>query len=114
MRSAFNGFSCLGLMFILGGAFLAVPEMLFGTFTIGFWIGAIELVIGLILVIEEVVFTRRWNKMVGKIRTHDKITVQEAAAEIKADPDKVRSIIYEALSLSELSGKFDGETFTKS
>ena len=101
-------------MFILGGGSFVLYWMFFGWKMIFAWIGAGELVIGLILVIEEVVFTRRWNKRVAIIRFHDRITLQEAAAKIKADPDKVRSLIYEALSLKELSGKFDGETFTRS
>jgi len=88
--------------------------MFFGWDMIFAWIGAVELLIGIILVIEEVIFTYRWNKMVGIIKTHDKITLQEAAAKTGAAPKKVRSIIYEALSLKELSGKFDGETYSQS
>ena len=113
MRSAFKGFSCLGLMFILGGGLLVIPGLLSGSVTLGVWIGAVELIIGLILVLEEVIFTRRWNKMVGIIRPHDKITLEEAAAKTGAAPEKVRSLIYEALSLGELSGKFDGETYSQ-
>ncbi|TFG32885.1 hypothetical protein EU527_09130 [Candidatus Thorarchaeota archaeon] len=114
MRSAFNGLSCLGLMFILGGGFLVLAGPIFGWSMIGTWIGAVELFIGLILVIEEVIFTRRWNRMVGIIRTHDNITLQEAVAKTGAAPDKVGSIIYEAISLGELSGRFDGETYSQS
>jgi hypothetical protein len=88
--------------------------MFFGWGVIFAWVGVIELFIGLILVIEELVFTRRWNKRVALIKTHDRITLQEAAAKINADSDKTRSIIYEALSLGYLSGKFDGATFTQS
>lgn len=88
--------------------------MFFGWDMIFTWIGAVELVIGLILVIEEVIFTKRWNRMVSKIKVHDRITLHEAATEIKAGPDKVRSIIYEAISLGELSGRFDGETYSQS
>lgn len=86
---------------------------LFGWGMIGTWIGAIELLIGLILVIEEVIFAYRWNKMVSKIKIHDRITLQEAAAKTGAAPDKLRSIIYEAISLGELSGRFDGETYSQ-
>lgn len=114
MRSAFNGLSCLGLMFILGGGFLVIAGPMFGYGMIGTWIGAVELFIGFILVIEEVIFTYRWNKMVGTIKTHDKITLHEAATKTGAAPHKVRSIIYEAMSLGELSGRFDGETFSQS
>ena len=113
MRSAFNGLSCLGLMFILGGGYLVMAGIAFGSGLIATWIGAVELFIGLILVIEEIVFTRRWNKRVDIIRNHDRITIHEAAARTKIDPDKVRSLIYEALSLRELYGKFDGETYTR-
>jgi hypothetical protein len=88
--------------------------MFFGWDMIFAWIGAVELVIGLILVIEEVIFTSRWNRMVGKIKTHDTITLQEAAVKAGATTDKVRSIIYEAISLGELSGRFDGETYSRS
>jgi hypothetical protein len=114
MRSAFNGFSCLGLMFILGGGSFVIFRIMFGWGMIFAWIGAVELLIGLILVIEEVIFTRRWNRMVGIIRTHDNITIHEASTKIGATPDKVRSIIYEAISLGELSGRFDGETYSQS
>jgi hypothetical protein len=113
VRSAFNCFSCLGLLFILGGGFLVAARIMFGWSMIGAWIGAVEIVIGLILVIMEVILTRRWNKKIGIIKTYDRIIVQEAADVIGAAPDKTRSIIYEALSLGELSGRFDGETFTR-
>jgi len=114
MRSAFNGLSCLGLMFILGGSFLVIAGPMFGYGLIGTWIGAVELFIGFILVIEEVIFTYRWNRRVGIIKSHDRITLQEAADKTGATPDKVRSIIYEAMSLGELSGRFDGETYSQS
>ena len=87
---------------------------LFGWSMIGAWIGTVEIVIGLALVIVEVILTRRWNKMVGIIRTHDQITLQEAADKTGTTPDKARSLIYEALSLGELSGRFDGETYSQS
>ncbi|MBN2228351.1 MAG: hypothetical protein JW779_02085 [Candidatus Thorarchaeota archaeon] len=114
MRSAFNGFSCLGFMFILGGSVLTIPGIMFNGDIIATWIGAGELVIGIILVIEEVIFTRRWNRMVGIIRNHNEITLQEAAAKTGTTPDKARSLIYEALSLGELSGRFDGEIYSQS
>jgi len=101
-------------MFILGGGFLVIAGPMIGYGVIGTWIGAVELFIGFILVIEEVIFTYRWNKMVSTIKTHDKITVQEAATKTGAAPDKVRSIIYEGLSLGELTGRFDGETYFQS
>jgi len=101
-------------MFILGGSFLVIVGPMFGYGMIGTWIGAAELIIGFILVIEEVIFAYRWNKMVGLIKNHDKITVQEAAATTGTAPEKMRSIIYEALSLKELSGRFDGETYSQS
>lgn len=86
---------------------------MFGWSMIAAWIGAFEIFIGIILVIVEVVFTRRWNKMVGILKTHDRLTLQEAADKTGTNPDKARSLIYEALSLGELSGRFDGETFTR-
>ena len=85
----------------------------FGSGLIATWIGVVELFIGLILVIEEIVFTRRWNKRVGIIKTHDTLTLQEAADKTGTTPDKARSLIYEALSLGELSGRFDGDTFSR-
>ena len=86
---------------------------MFGWSMIAAWIGAVEIVIGLIMVIVETILTGRWNKMVGIIQTHDRLTLQEAADKTGTTPDKVRSLIYEALSLGYLSGKFDGETFTR-
>jgi hypothetical protein len=80
---------------------------------IGAWIGAVEIVLGLILVIVEIILTRRWNKMVGIIKTHDRLTLQEAADETGTAPDKAQSLIYEALSLVHLSGRFDGETYSR-
>jgi hypothetical protein len=113
MRSAFNCFSCLGLLFILGGGFLVVAWYMFGWGLIAAGIGAVEVFIGLILVVVELILTRRWNKMVAVIKTYETITLQEAAAKTGAPPEKVRSLIYEALSLGELSGRFDGETYTR-
>jgi hypothetical protein len=100
-------------MFILGGGFFVVAWFMLGWSMIYAVIGSVELFIGIILVIIEIIFTRRWNKRVGMIKTHDRLTLQEAADLTGTTPDKARSLIYEALSLGELSGKFDGETFTR-
>ncbi len=94
MRSAFNGFSCLGLMFILGGSVFVIGGTLLGWSMIYTWIGAIELLVGLILVIEELIFIGRWNKRVGIIRTNEKLTLQEAASKTGTSPEKARSLIY--------------------
>ncbi len=88
--------------------------IMFGWVLIAAWIGAVEMFIGSILVIVEIVLTRRWNKIVGIIKTHDRLTLQEAADKTRTAPDKIRSIIYEALSLGYLSGRFDGETYSQS
>jgi len=112
MRSAFNCFSCLGLLFVIGGGYLVAAEIFLGWGMIAAWIGVVEIFIGLILVIVEAILTRRWNKRVGIIKTHDRITVQEAADKTGTTPDRARSLIYEALSLGELSGRFDGEVFS--
>ena len=91
-----------------------VAWFLLGWSMIYAWIGSVEIFIGIVLVVIELVLTRRWNKRVGILKTHEKLTLQEAADKTGTTPDKTRSLIYEALSLGELSGRFDGETFTQS
>lgn len=113
MKSAFNCFTCLGFLLFLGGGFLVAAGLMGGWGVITSGIGAVVLFIGLILVFLQFKIAGRWNKIVGIIKAHDRITVQEAAGKSGVSPDSVRNIIYDAIGTGDLAGTLEGDTFSR-
>ena len=113
MKSAFNCFTCIGILFFLGGGFLIAAGLMGGWGLITSVIGAVVLFIGLILIFLQFKIAGRWNKVVGVIKSHESITIQEAGGKSRVSPDKVRDIVYQAIASGELSGTMEGDTFSR-
>ena len=113
MKSVFNNLSCLGFILLLcGGVFLTA--VLMGAWGLGaLIIGAVLLFIGLLLIFVQYKISGAWNKVVDIIKSHEKITIQEASGLSGFSPEGVRSIIYEAIALGDLSGTLDEDTFSR-
>ena len=113
MKSAFNCFTCLGFLLFFGGGFLVAAGLMGGWGPITAGIGAVVLFIGLLLIFLQFKIAGRWNKVVGVIKSHEKISIQDASGMSGVAPDKVRNIIYEAIASGDLSGTLDGGTFSR-
>ncbi len=113
MKSIFTFFTFLGFILLLGGGFLLYTGLMGGWGLVASGIGAFMLFIGLLLIFVQYKISGGWNKVVDVIKSQEKITMQEASGMTGLSPESVRSIIYEAITLGDLSGTFDGDTFSK-
>ncbi len=113
MKSAFNCFTCLGILFFLGGGFLVAAGLMGGWGLITSGIGAVILFIGLFLIYLQFRIASRWNKVVGVVKSHESITIQEAGGKSRVSPDKVRDIVYQAIASGDLSGTMESDTFSR-
>lgn len=71
------------------------------------------LIIALSLIIISFRSASKWNKVVGIVKSHESITIQEAAGKSGINPEKVRNIIYEGIASDDLSGTMEGDTFSR-
>jgi len=113
MKSAFNCFTCLGFLLFFGGGFLIAAGFLGGWGIGSVGIGSAVLFIGLVLIILQFRLANQWNKVVGVIKSHERISIQEAGGKSGVSPDRVRNIIYEAISAGDLAGTLEGDTFSR-
>jgi hypothetical protein len=116
MKSNFNWMSCIGfLILIVGGVyFIAGSQSVgLGAAPVAPLYGLVILIIGLIVIIIPFRVAGRWNKVVGIVKSHKSITIQEAAGKSGVNPDKVRSIVYEGIASGDLSGSMEGDTFSR-
>ena len=113
MKSVFNRFTFLGFLLFIGGGFIVSTGLMGGWDLLVSAIGAVVLFIGLLLIFLQYKLSGGWNKVVDIIKSHEKITIQEASGISGLPPESVRSIIYEAIALGDLSGTFDGDAFSK-
>lgn len=74
-------------------------------------IGLVILIFRIIVIIILFRIAGRWNKVVGIVKSHKSITIQDAAGKSGVNPDKVRSIVYEGIASGDLSGTMEGDTF---
>ncbi len=113
MKSVLTGITYLGVILVLGGGFLVVAGLSGEWIVFTSIIGAVVLFIGLLLILVQYKISAGWNKVVDIISTHEQITIQEASGLSGLLPEGIRSIIFEAIELGDLTGTFDGETFSK-
>ena len=113
MKSAFNFFTFLGFLLFIGGGFLVAAGLMGGLGLVASGIGAVVLFFGMILIFLQFKIAGGWNKVVDVINSHEKITIQEVSARSGASHDAVLNIIFEALTLGDLSGTLDGNTFSR-
>lgn len=113
MKSAFNCFTCLGILFFLGGGFLVAAGLMGGWGMVASGIGGVILFIGLFLIFLQFRIAGRWNKVVGIIKSHESITIQEASGKSGVSLNKINDIIYQAISSGDLTGTMKGDTFSR-
>ena len=113
MKSVITGLTFLGFILVLGGGFLVVAGLSGEWIVFTSIIGAVVLFIGLLLIFVQYKISAGWNKVVDIIKTHEQITIQEASGLSGLLPEGIRSIIFEAIALGDLTGTFDGDTFSK-
>jgi len=108
--------TCIGFPILIGGLFLfiaASQSIHIGGAEIGPLMGLGIMIIGLIVIIIPFRIAGTWNKVVGIVKSHESITIQEAAGKSGVKADKVSSIIYEAIASGDLHGTVKGDTFTR-
>jgi len=105
--------SCLGfLLFIPAGFFFVVSGQV-GSLTQGAIVALVILIIALSLIIFAFRTASQWNKVVGIVKSHKSITIQEAAGKSGVKSDKVSNIIYGAIASGDLFGTMEGDTFSR-
>lgn len=75
--------------------------------------GAVMAFIGVICLYFQFSKVGKWNSLVRYANAQGEITMQEAGEKVGVSAKKAKEIVYEAVSLGELSGTISGDTFTR-
>ncbi len=129
MKNRWNCISCLGgLLLLVGIGFAGVFTTAFFYITIvlaqpfdGGWTivhslitsGVVMAFIGVICLYFQFSRVGKWNSLVRYANTQGEITFQEAGEKVGISAKKAKDIVYEAVSLGELSGTISGDSFTR-
>lgn len=104
--------SCLGfLLLIAAGVFFVIAGQANNPPTA--IVALVILIIALSLIIISFRSASKWNKVVGIVKSHESITIQEAAGKSGINPEKVRNTFYEGIASDDLSGTMEGDTFSR-
>ena len=76
-------------------------------------IGVVSTIISVYCFIAVLITSQRWNKVVGIVKSHERITVDEVSKKTRFSGEKVQDIIYSAIREGELQGTLEGGVFIR-
>lgn len=112
MKSKWNCTSCFGFLLLIAAGLLFVISGQASS-PLGTIFATVILIIALSLIIIAFRTASQWNKVVGIVKAHKSITIQEATGKSGVKSDKVSNIIYGAIASGDLSGTIEGDTFSR-
>jgi len=113
MKSKWNCTSCLGFLLLIPAGVVFIISGSGSNPLAAIALAAVILIIALSLIIIAFRTASQWNKVVGIVKSHKSITIQEAAGKSGVKSDKVSNIIYGAIASGDLFGTMEGDTFSR-